>query len=164
MGARLRVFLTVEQDRTLYELRTAMTVPQRVKDRAEVLRLSSQGWYVEEIATHLKWHLKTVREAIHRWNQHGLGGLWDAPHPGGKRRWQEADLEYIEQTLRDEPRTFNSRQLAEKLATERQVELSADRLRRILKKRGFVGSARELVIGRNKIQLSEPLSKPTSIC
>lgn len=51
MGARLRVFLTAEQDRTLYELRTATTVPQRVKDRASVLRLSSQGWYVEGCPT-----------------------------------------------------------------------------------------------------------------
>lgn len=48
MGARLRVFLTAEQERTLFELRTATTVPQRVKDRAEVLRLSSQGWYALE--------------------------------------------------------------------------------------------------------------------
>jgi transposase len=37
MGARLRVFLTPEEDRTLFELRTAKTVPQRVKDRAEVV-------------------------------------------------------------------------------------------------------------------------------
>jgi hypothetical protein len=52
MGARLRVFLTREEDRTLYEIRTATTVPQRVKDRAAVLRLSTQGWYVEKIATY----------------------------------------------------------------------------------------------------------------
>ena len=47
MGARLRVFLSAEEDRTLFELRTATTVPQRVKDRAEVVRLSYQGMYVE---------------------------------------------------------------------------------------------------------------------
>ncbi len=164
MGARLRVFLTAEQDRTLYELRTATTVPQRVKDRASVLRLSSQGWYVEEIATHLKWNVNTVRDALHRWNKQGLGGLWDAPHPGGKRRWQVSDMEYLEQALRDEPRTFNSQQLAEKLANERQVTLSADRLRRILKKRGSGGSALERAIERNKTLVSGVLSKPTSIC
>jgi hypothetical protein len=43
MGARLRIFLTPEQKRTLFELRTATTVPQRVKDRAEVVRLNAQG-------------------------------------------------------------------------------------------------------------------------
>ncbi|MEG5099778.1 IS630 family transposase, partial [Microcoleus sp. AT13-A5] len=36
MGARLRVFLNEEEDRTLFELRTATTVPQKVKDRAQI--------------------------------------------------------------------------------------------------------------------------------
>jgi len=39
MGARLRIFLKPEEDRTLFEMRTATTVPQRVKDR----RLSILG-------------------------------------------------------------------------------------------------------------------------
>jgi hypothetical protein len=47
MGARLRVFLTQKQDKTLLELRTA-AVPQKVKDRAEVIRLNAHGWYVEK--------------------------------------------------------------------------------------------------------------------
>ena len=34
MGMRLRVFLNPEEARTLQELRTATTVPQRVRDRA----------------------------------------------------------------------------------------------------------------------------------
>ncbi len=45
MGARLRVFLTREQDQTLLNLRTADT-PQKVKDRAEVISLNALGWYV----------------------------------------------------------------------------------------------------------------------
>jgi hypothetical protein len=40
MGARLRVSLTREQDKTLLTLRTA-DVSQKVKDRAEVIRLRS---------------------------------------------------------------------------------------------------------------------------
>jgi hypothetical protein len=47
MGARLRVFLTYEQDRTLFNLRTA-DVPHKVKDRAEVIRLNAHGAYVEK--------------------------------------------------------------------------------------------------------------------
>lgn len=38
MGARLRIFLNPEEDRTLFELRTAQGIPQRTKDRAEVVR------------------------------------------------------------------------------------------------------------------------------
>jgi len=48
MGARIRVLLNPEEDRTLFELRTATTVPQRVKDRAEALRLSAHGLYAFE--------------------------------------------------------------------------------------------------------------------
>lgn len=161
MGARLRVFLTREQDRTLLEIRTATTVPQRVKDRAAVLRLNAQGWYVEKIATYMNWHEDTVRETIHRWQKQGLGGLWDAPKPGGKQRWQEEDIKHLEQVLRNEPRTYNSKQLARKLKEDRKVNLSADRLRRILKKRGCDGNAPARVITPNRILNNEQQSKLT---
>jgi len=136
MGARLRVFLNAEENRTLFELRRAKTVPQRAKDRAEAIRLSHQWMYVEKIASFLNWNVRTVRETIHRWEQQGLGGLWDAPRPGPKKRWHSCDLEALESCLRQEQRTYNSQQLAQKLKNERNVELSPDHLRRILKKRG----------------------------
>ena len=127
MGARIRVLLNPEEDRTLFELRTATTVPQRVKDRAEALRLSAHGWYVEKIAVYFNWTPQTVREAIHRWNTFGLGDLWEAPGRGGKPKWQEADIAYLEKCLKQEARTYNSQQLAQKLATARQVFLSPER-------------------------------------
>lgn len=136
MGTRLRVFLNAEENRTLFELRTATTVPQRVKDRAEVIRLSHQGMYVEKIASFFNWNVRTIRETLHRWQQQGLGGLWDAPRPGPQKRWQSSDIEYLESCLRQEQRTYNSQQLAQKLENDRKVNLSADHLRRVLKKRG----------------------------
>lgn len=77
-------------------MRKASTVPQRVKDRAEVLRLNAQGWYVEKIANHFSWHPQTVRQTIHRWETKGLGGLWEKSGRGGKARWQVDDIEYLE--------------------------------------------------------------------
>lgn len=136
MGAGLRVFLNAAEARTLFELRTATTVAQRVKDRAQVVRLSHQGMYVEKIASFFDWNERTVRETLHRWQEQGLGGLWDAPRPGAQSRWQEQDMTYLETCLRQEQCTYNSQQLAQKLATERHVQLSADHLRRVLKKRG----------------------------
>ena len=135
MGARLRVFLTPEEDRTLFELRKATTLPQRVKDRASVVRLNADGWYVEKIASHFNWSVERVRDTLHRWEKKGLGGLWDKPGRGNKPKWKEADIAYVEECLRQEPRTYNSKQLAKKLAAERQVYLSPDRLRQVLKKR-----------------------------
>lgn len=136
MGARLRVFLSPAENRTLFELRTASTVPQRVKDRAAVIRLSHQGMYVEKIASFFGWNVRTVRETLNRWQHEGLGGLWDSPRPGAAKRWQPEDIEYLESCLREEHRTYNSEQLAQKLADDRNVKLSSDHLRRVLKKRG----------------------------
>ncbi|RUS92245.1 hypothetical protein DSM106972_099730 [Dulcicalothrix desertica PCC 7102] len=87
MGARLRVFLTREQDETLLKLR-ATNVPQKVKDRAEVIRLNAHGWYVEKIAGHFKWTAQTVREVLHRWKKSGTEGLWELPGRGGKTKWR----------------------------------------------------------------------------
>ncbi|BAY82195.1 transposase [Calothrix parasitica NIES-267] len=64
MGARLRVFLTREQDKGLLNLRTE-DIPNKVKDRAEVVRLNAHGWYVEKIAGHFGWTTQTVREVLH---------------------------------------------------------------------------------------------------
>jgi len=83
MGMRLRVFLTAEEDRTLWELRQATTIPQRVKDRADVVRMNARGDYVETIAAYFRWRVETVRSTLKQWQVGGLGGLWEG---GGKRR------------------------------------------------------------------------------
>lgn len=136
MGMRLRIFLTSEEERTLREMRRAQTVPQRVKDRAEVVRMNARGDYVETIAAYFDWHVETVRDTLKRWQTGGLGGLWEAPGRGRARCWQEADMAYLEQILREDERTYTAAQLAEKLYQDRQVRLSPGHLREVLEKRG----------------------------
>lgn len=131
----MRIILTESEDRTLLELRVAASVPQRTRDRAHMLRLNAQGWNSPAIAEIFECHEHTVRATIRRWQTDGLGGLWEAPGRGAKRKWQEADLQYLEQCLEQEERTYNSLQLAQKLASERAVKLSPDRLRHLLQKR-----------------------------
>ena len=160
MGARLRVFLTSSQDQTLFKLRTE-DVPQKVKDRAEVIRLNAHGWYVEKIAAHFHWTPQTVREVLHKWQKFGLEGLWELPGRGGKTKYKEEDIVFLEECLKKEPRTYNSQQLAQKLESERQIKLSPDRLRRVLKKRGSFGNEQEKVIKENRIHYCEKSSKQT---
>jgi transposase len=159
MKARLKAQLSREEDRTLFEVRTATHLPQRVRDRAEVIRLSHQGWFVEKIADFFGWRIQTVRETLHRWEHGGLGGLWDAPHPGKQPRWVRADIEYLEECLRQEPRSYNSHQLAQKLLEERQVKLSPGHLRDVLKKRGSFGNAPVKATTPNKTLSPNKLSK-----
>jgi transposase len=134
MPAPLRITLTEADDNMLSELRVATTVPQRTRDRAHMLRLNSQGWNVPVIAKMFECHEHTVRATIRRWQTSGLSGLWEAPGRGAKRRWIDADLEYIETLLKEETRTYNSVQLSRILKEKRSVNLSSDRLREILKK------------------------------
>ena len=149
MGARLRVFLTGEQDRSLLKLRTA-DVPQKVKDRAQVIRLNAHGWYVEKIAAHFNWTAQTVREVLHKWQKLGLEGLWELPGRGLKPKLTQVDIIFLEECLKKEARTYNSLQLAQKLEKERHIKMSPDRLRRVLKKRGSFGKEPERVIKGNK--------------
>ncbi|WP_218773697.1 helix-turn-helix domain-containing protein [Cylindrospermopsis raciborskii] len=160
MGARLRVFLTSEEDKTLFNLRSA-DVPQKVKDRAEVIRLNAHGWYVEKIAAHFNWTSQTVREVLHKWEKFGLEGLWEKSGRGGKPKYKDSDIEFLEECLKKEPRTYNSVQLAQKLETERSVKLSPDRLRRVLKKRGSFGKEAEKATKENKTQKVNKSSKQT---
>jgi len=59
-------------------------------------------------------------------------------------------MKYLEQCLEQDQRTYNSAQLAAKLEQERQVSLSADRIRRILQKRGSDGNVPARVSEVNK--------------
>jgi transposase len=131
----LRIILTEEEERTLSELREAETVPYRTRDRAHMLRLNAQGLNVPAIADIFQCHQHTVRATLRRWENYGLGGLWEAPGRGAKPKWQPSDLDYLSDCLAQEARTYNSAQLAKKRKQERSVDLSSDRLRRLLKKK-----------------------------
>jgi transposase len=135
MPAPLRIILTEDEERTLSELREAQSVPYRTRDRAHMLQLNAQGWNVPAIAEIFQCHQHTVRATLRRWEHYGLGGLWEAPGRGAKPKWQPSDLDYLMTCLDEEPRTYNSAQLAQKLKQERLVDLSRDRLRRLLKKK-----------------------------
>lgn len=140
MPAPLRIALTLEEEETLKALRVASTVPQRPRDRAHMIRLNAQGWNAPQLAEMFDCCEHTVRATLKRWKTDGLVGLWDAPGRGRPRSWQADDLAYLEQLLDNDSRTYNSRQLSHKLASERQVTLSADRIRRLLKKKGGGGN------------------------
>ena len=99
MPAPIRIVLTESEDQTLLELRVATCVPQRTRDRAHMLRLNAQGWNTPAIAEIFECHEHTVRATIRRWQARGLGGLWEDPGRGAKRKWSEADLQYLEHTI-----------------------------------------------------------------
>ncbi|OLT59411.1 helix-turn-helix domain-containing protein [Moorena bouillonii] len=134
MPAALKIILTNEENQTLKELEVAECVPRRTKQRATALRLNAAGWKVKAIANYLGWAQSTVRKTIHRWNQNGLAGLWEAQGRGRKPSWNNEDWEALAKWLK-EPRSISSRQLSQRLARDRQVFLGPEQVRRILKKK-----------------------------
>ena len=134
-SAPLRVFLTISQEKTLLELSKAIGIPQRTKERASALRLSSMGWKIEKIAIYLKCSKQTVRETIHRWRKYGLIGLWDKNRSGRKRKWGVADLIEVEKKLEVEQQSYTSKKIRNFWLNERKIDLSERQIRRILKKK-----------------------------
>ena len=61
-----------------------------------------------------------------------MEGLWEKTGRGRKRNWKEEDIKYIEICLEKDERTYNAAQLSQKLAQDRGVTLSSDRLRKVL--------------------------------
>jgi transposase len=159
MPARLKIRLTESERKDLLELTRNPQVPERNRKRAEVLCLSDQGWKVKEIANWVKWAPNTVREAIHRWVLKGKEGLGDAPRSGRKKRWKEADFNYLEECCDQEERTYNSKQLSALLREKRAVELSPQRIRKILKKRGENGSEQKRVQDATQSRNKKKLKK-----
>jgi transposase len=133
---RIQVKLSVEEERTLWELENADSVSRRIRERARTIRLSNEEWYVERIAAHLHRGKETVRRTLKRWQREGLGGLWEKGGRGRKPKCGEAEMEYLESCIREDERSYNSVQLARKLEEERGVKLHPEYLRQKLKKRG----------------------------
>jgi transposase len=119
---------------TLNELRHARCVLQGTRDRAQMLRLNTKGWKVAVIAKIFECHQHPVRATWRRWQERGLAGLWEENGRGAKPKWKAADLDYLVECVENDNRTCNSQQLAKKWKQERLVDLSSDRLRRLLKK------------------------------
>lgn len=138
MPAGLKITLTKHEDKTLRELELANQIPRRTKQRASMLRLNSRGKTVKEIAVYLECADSTVRQTIHRWQDQGLAGLWEAPGRGKKATWTEEDWSAVEKWL-SEDRSYSARQLSQRLANEKQIKLGAEQVRRILVKKNGVG-------------------------
>ena len=138
MPARLKITLSLNENKTLRELELANQVPRKTKKRASILRLNSRGKRVEEIALYVECASSTVRQTIHRWQNHGLVGLWEAQGRGRKATWKEEDWQAVEKWLSEE-RSYSAKQLSQRLAQEKQIKLGAEQVRRILVKKNGVG-------------------------
>ena len=85
--------------------------------------------------------------------------MYDLPKTGRPKQWQEEDLKYLETCLEKDGQLYNSQQLSAKLQEERQVTLSSDRVKKLLKKRVGYGNVREFPTKTNRIKKLKQLNK-----
>ncbi len=129
-----RIRLTEEQrDELRRRTRQAGLAPS-TRDRLEMVRLSDAGWSVPRIARHLGQHEQTVRAWVKAFLGGGFEALPNKPRGGRASALTAPMLESVRAELAPGARTWTAAQLADWVAAEHGVRLSADRLRRHLKR------------------------------
>jgi transposase len=107
-----------DEQRTIRRLAASRHAPGDWILRARIVGRSWDGQGVAEIATALGCHPKTVRQWLHRFNAHGVGGLGDLPRSGRPRRLGEPERGQLIALVRQAPPGRLVRQADGALAAE----------------------------------------------
>jgi transposase len=140
MPKLIRVRLTTAQWEELVARRRRIPAAHRLWARLEMVRLADLGLRAPAIAERVGAEVQTVRKHLKAFQAGGFAALADRPRSGRPPRLRPADLAAVEALLdRDAAgeRTWTLPQLADWLAGERGVRISANRLSRLLRRRRF---------------------------
>lgn len=125
-----RVELSDEQQRELQRRTHAPGIRPRTRDRLEMVRLSHAGQSVPQIARHFGISEKRVRHWIKAFLAEGFDALTDRPPVGRPSRLTPAIGAAVREELAKGDRTWTAPQLAEWIAQQFGVRVSAAHLRR----------------------------------
>jgi transposase len=125
-----RVELSDEQQRELQRRTHQSGIRPRTRDRLEMVRLSHSGQRVPQIARHLGISEKRVRHWIKTFLAEGFEALTDQPPVGRPSRLTPSIRAAVRQELEKGDRTWTAPQLAEWIAAQFGVRVSAAHLRR----------------------------------
>lgn len=82
MSAKRYIKLTPEEDEQLRKVEQTAGLGAKVKLRATILRLSNQGWDIEQLVQYMKWSRWSILRDFDRWEAQGVQGLADRTPPG----------------------------------------------------------------------------------
>jgi transposase len=140
MATGFRIRLTPEQRDALRQRARERTVPPRLRDRLEMVRLSDLDWSVPRIAAYLGCHAQTVRRQVKAFLAGGFEALPDRPRPGRPRTLTGAHLEAVEALLdaaAAHGETWTAPRIAGWLAETQGVRIDAEYLAARLRARRF---------------------------
>jgi transposase len=84
--------LSESEQAPIEKLAHSRTAAARLVERASIIWLSSQGWWVPENADHLRLAAETVRQWVKRFNEAGVAGLKDRPRAGRPATYTEEQV------------------------------------------------------------------------
>ena len=128
--------MTDEEDEKLREVEQNPHLRNKVRLRAQVLRLSGRGSNMAQIASHTGRSPTSIARDLDRWGERGLEGLADGTAPGNPPRITEEVRGYMRGRLTEE-RTWNATQLAEVLEEEFSLVVTPEAVRRHLLAMGY---------------------------
>jgi transposase len=128
--------LTDEEDEKLREVEQNPHLRNKVRLRAQVLRLSGRGSNMSQIASYTGRSPTSIARDLDRWSERGLEGLADGAAPGNPPRITERMRRYMEGRL-CEQRTWNATQLARALGEELSVVVTQEAVRQHLRSMGY---------------------------
>ena len=134
LACMYRVALTDEQRRELRARARHAGLAPSTRDRLEMVRLADAGWSVPRIARHLGQHEHTVRAWINAFLAGGFDALPNKPRGGKASALTAAMPESVRAEVAAGARTWTAAQLADWIAERHGIRLSADRLRRRLRR------------------------------
>jgi len=132
----------IEELHALYD----KTKDVRIRTRAQMVLLSAeQNMTAQQIGQIVRKNDQTVRRWIKRYNAEGVNGLSDAPRPGAPEKVTPEYCERLLNIVRQRPRALEQpyslwtlARLADFMAEETGIRVSAVTVRRILKDGGIV--------------------------
>jgi len=129
-----RVVLTNEQRAELRRQTRQVGITPSMRDRLEMVRLADAGWSSPQIARHLGQHAQTVRTWIKAFLTGGFAALPNKARGGKQSALTPPMLDAVRSEVAKGERTWTAPQLADWVATQHGVRLSAGRLRVHLKR------------------------------
>ncbi len=136
MPAARFVRLTAEEDNMLREVEQNPQLRAKVRQRAQVLRLSNQGWKVAKLAEYVGRSNTSIGRDFGRWERRGVAGLADSPPPGNSAIIGETARVFLCERLAED-RTWNAPQLADAVAEQLKVRVDPETIRRHLREMNY---------------------------
>jgi putative transposase len=129
-----RITLTDEQRQEVRQRTRQAGLAPSIRDRLEMVRLSDAGWSVPSIARHLGIHEQTVRLWIKAFITGGFDALPNKPRGGDTSDLTPIMLDAARAEVAKGTRIWSAQEIADWIAEQYGVRLSASRMRIHLKR------------------------------